>query len=515
MKQPESASKKIIMNTGILYAKMLVTMGISLYSTRVVLNALGETDYGIFSLIFGIITMLSFLNAAMTTSTQRYLSFYQGKGDVLMQNKIFVNSWVLHILTGFIVVVLLEIIVPFLFDGFLNIPEERVSTAKAVYHFMTVSVFFTIISAPFTASLNAHENMLWIAIIYILEVSFKLVIALFLFYFTHSKRLIMFGSFTTGISVISFLLYSTYCLKKYKECIIRNYRIEKSIIKELYAFTGWNLFGAFAWTGRVQGLAILLNIFYGAVINTSFGIANQISGQMTILSATLLRALNPQIMKSEGMSNRQRMLRLSMIASKFGFFLVAVIAIPCIFEMSFILKFWLKDVPEYTATFCSLFLIGLLINQLTIGLQSAIQATGKIKMYQSVISGILLFNLPVSYVLLKFNLPVYSVLVSFITIESVCCIFRLIFLQKAANLSIYEYFKKVFYKELFPISFLILSCWLISHIFIFDYRFIITGSLSAIVFAIGIYFTGLCKDEKILVNSLMIKLKITIMSIFH
>lgn len=239
-----NAANKVALNTGILYAKMLITIGISLYSTRLVLNYLGESDFGVFNLIAGVIAMLAFLNAAMTTSTQRYLSFHQGTGDFEMQKKVFANSWILHILIGIIVVIALEgIAPPFLFNGFLNISPDRISAAKAVYQFMTASVFFTIIAVPFTASLNAHENMLWISIVLIIESIFKLLIAISLAYFIQTERLIYYGFFTAIIAFVSFLLYGIYCLKKYKECIVTNYQIDKSLMKEIGSFAGWSLGG--------------------------------------------------------------------------------------------------------------------------------------------------------------------------------------------------------------------------------------------------------------------------------
>ncbi|GHT07364.1 hypothetical protein FACS189432_02470 [Bacteroidia bacterium] len=480
-------------------------MGITLYSTRLVLNTLGASDYGIFDLIAGVIAMLSFLNVAMTVSTQRYLSFHQGKGDFETQKKIFTNSWILHIGIGLIIAVALFALSPFLFNGFLNIPIDRISTAKAVYYFMAASIFFTIISVPFTASLNAHENMLWIAVVNIIESILKLAIAISLAYFIQTERLMVYGSLMAGLSIISFLLYATYCLKKYRECSVKDYQMDKPLMKELASFSSWNLFGALGSVGRTQGIAVLLNIFFGTIVNAAYGIANQIAGQMNFFSATMLRALNPQIMKSEGMGDRQRMLRLSMMASKFGFFLLAVIAIPCLFEMPAILKLWLKNVPDYATVFCSLILIGTLVNQLTIGLPSTVQATGKIKIYQIVVGSIWLFNVPVAYILLKNGLSAYSVLVSFVCIEFLACSFRLFFAKKIANLSIREYFNRVFLKEIIPVTLSVVVCFFIVYFIHSDFRFLLTITVSVIILCTGIYLFGLCKDEKLLINSMVRK----------
>lgn len=484
---------------------MLITVGISLYSTRLVLNYLGESDFGVFNLIAGVIAMLAFLSTAMATSTQRYLSFYQGTGDSEMQKKVFINSWILHILIGIIVVVALEIISPFLFNGFLNIPLDRIPTAEAVYHFMTASVFFTIVAVPFTASLNAHENMLWIAVVLIIEAVLKLLIALSLSYFLQNERLVWYGFLCAIVAFLSFLLYGIYCLKKYRECTINRYKIDKTLMKELGAFAGWSLFGALSYTGRFQGVAILLNVFMGTIVNAAYGIAYQISGQMSSLATMLFRAFNPQIMKSEGADDRHRMLRLSMMASKFGFFLVAVIAVPCIFEMPSILKFWLKNVPEYTVAFCSLLLISVLINQQAKGLESAVQATGKMKLHQTVVGTLLLLNIPIVYILLKLNFPVYSVILSFIFTEILVVVARILIVKRVAGLSIRDFFNQVLLKEILPIGLLIFVSWLVKYLFAFEFRFLLTIALSSVVFAVSIYFTGLCKEEKVLVDSIFRK----------
>jgi len=304
---------------------------------------------------------------------------------------------------------------------------------------------------------------------------------------------------------VSFLLYAGFCLKKYEECSIKNYEIEKPLIKELGSFAGWNTLAAISYPARTQGIALIFNAFFNIIVNTAFGIAVQVFGQVSLLSATLLRAFNPQIVISEGMDDRKRMLRLSMMASKFSFFLVAIIAIPCIFEMSSILIFWLKNVPDYTVMFCSLILVALLINQLTVGLQTAVQSVGKIKYYQIIISIIYLLNLPLAYILLKAKFPINSVLICFAFIEFAACIFRIFYLKKVADLSIKEYFNNVIERIIIPLLVLILICWITTAYFSFEYRFFFTITVSIIVFTTSIYFTGLCKDEKILVNEMIKK----------
>jgi len=504
------SANKVALNTGILYIRMLITVGISLYATRLVLSALGSSDYGIFSLIAGIIAMLSFLNTAMSTSTQRFLSVYQGKKDLVMQKKVFNHSLILHLGIGIVIVLALEAAGLFIFNGVLNIDPARIAAAKVIYHFMSATVFFTILAVPFLGSLTANENMLWISIVNVIEIVLKLIIALMLFVYEGDK-LIFYGLLTAGVSIVTFILYAVYCLKKYAECEIqRKLDVDKSLLKELSSFAGWNLFGSLCSLGRVEGLAILLNVFLGTVVNAAFGIANQVAAQISFFSLTMLRAINPQIMKSEGSNDRKRMLRLTMIASKFSFFLLAIVAIPCIFEMTAILQVWLKTVPDYTVGFCSLILISALINQLTIGLQSGLQATGKIKVYQAVVGTTLLFNLPIAYFFLKSGFPPYSVIISYAFIEACACCLRLFFINKIAQLSYKEYFQKVFLKELIPVVSVVAVCLLMTRTLHFQYRFIATILVSGLVFMVMIYFTGLCADEKEMILNLMRKTKSTL-----
>ncbi|WP_200979292.1 hypothetical protein [Echinicola sp. 20G] len=502
-----NAANRVVFNTGIQYGRILITVGLSLFTTRIVLDALGAVDYGIFNLIAGIIVMLSFLKNAMATSTQRYLSFYQGMKDRIMQAKIFWNSLFFHLILGLVVLILLEFAGLFLFDGFLNIPLEKIDQAKTVYHFMGLNVFFLILSVPYNGSLVAHENMLFVALVNILEVLLKLGIAILL-YSTEGDKLVVYGLLMAGISSVSFIVYATFCIKAYDECKVNNrQKLDRSLIKELGAYASWNLFGSVCSLGRTQGLAVILNLFFGAYINSAYAIANQVGGQLLFLSSTMLKSINPQIMKSEGNGDRKRMLRLSMIASKFGFFLLSMVAVPFIFEMDNILNVWLKDVPDYATVFCQMVLVGSIINQLTIGLQSAIQATGKIKTYQAVVGGVLILNLPLAYALLMLGFEAYAVLVGYIIIEFVACCLRLYFLNRIAGLSVNKYFKRVISKEIVPLLTLIAICYTTVQIMEFNFRFLVTTSLAIVGTCLAIVYWGLCEDEKEILSKVLMKVK--------
>lgn len=495
-------AKKVILNTGFLYGKMVISISIALYSTRIVLNALGIADFGIFNLVGGVIAMLSFLNLAMTTSTQRFMSFYLGAGNAHKLNDIFRSSFLLHFIIGSIVVVVLEIASFFLFNGFLKIPIERVETAKTIYHFMVISTFFTINAVPYDAVINAHENMFFDAITGVLESFLKLGIAILLLY-TGFDKLILYGLLMAILTIIVRVIKSIYCSARYDECkIFLKRAFDKDLLKEMFSFAGWNLFGALCNIGGSQGVAIILNLFFGTLINAAYAIANQVNGQLYAFAANMLKALGPQIMKSEGSGDRQRMLKLSMLASKYGFFLLAFFAVPLIFEMPFVINLWLKKVPDSTIVFCRLVLLATMSNMITVGLQTAIQSVGKIKLYQAVMGSLLLLNLPIGWLLLKCGYPAYSILVSLIVIELVAGSFRIFFLKLKAGLSVVEYFEKVVLRIATPLIITIGGTFI--PFFLMGeglFRLIILSCFSSLIFVVSIYVVGMEKKEKVQIEN--------------
>jgi len=493
-------SKKVIYNTGIIYAKTIFTILISLYSTRLVINALGAKDFGLFNVIGGLISMLSFLNAAMTVSTQRYLSYNTGNGDLLKIKKIFANSVILHFFIAFLLVIFFETIGLYFLNYQLKVDLDRLYVANIVFHCVVISTFVLIISVPYDAVINAHENMTFLAIVGIVECLLKLFIAIYLLVTTEDK-LLVYGVLTVLSAIFIRVLKQIYVKRNYIESHV-NFTVEynKTLLKELSSFAGWNLFGSFSHIARNQGLSVLLNLFYSTIVNAAFGIANQVAGQLNFFSSAMLTALNPQIMKSEGAKDRQQMLHLSMMACKIGFLLLAFIAIPCIAEMESIIKFWLKIVPEYTVPFCSIILIAVMINQLTVGLDSAIQATGHIRNYMIFAGCLKLLILPISYFLLTYKFNIYLVFVIYGALEGIGGIIRLFVLQREADLSLKKYMKEVLVPIL-PVTILIIvlnmlliSFWHINNRWLFSIPISIT---SFITFS---YFTSFSHIERDLVK---------------
>jgi len=454
------SSTRVAANTGFLYVKMIISAFIALYSTRLVLEALGISDYGIFSLVAGVIALLSFLNTAMTISTQRYLSFYKGAGDESKLKTIFSTSVILHLIIGIAVVLVIEIVGLFLFNGALKIPADRLGTAKIVFHFMAVSTFFTINAVPYDASINAHENMFFDAFVGIFESFIKLGVAIWLQY-TKFDRLILYGLMFASVTIFIRIIKSSYCSWKYSECRIkRPLQVNQELIKEMISFAGWNLFGSFCSILRSQGLAVVLNLFFGILVNAAYSIAQQVNSQLISFSTNMLKALNPQIMKSEGGGDRSRMLRLSMLACKMSFYILSFFAVPFVLEMPYILDLWLKEVPDFAVVFCRLYIVLSMLQLMTYPLGTAIQSVGRIKYFQIIVGSLLILNVPLAFVLLKLGLPPYSVLIGGILLECVAGVIRMWLAHRIAGLTLIVYFKTT----LFPSAISVLSSAVIALI---------------------------------------------------
>lgn len=513
-------SSRVVVNSGFLYGRMALTIIISLYSTRLVLNALGAIDYGIYNLVAGVIAMLSFLQAAMTTSTQRYMSVSLGSGDQDNLNSVFRSSVLLHLIIGFMIILLLEFGGIFLFKGFLNIPADRIGTAKILFHFMVVSTFFTINAVPYNAVINAHENMLYDSVVGIFEVLLKLGIAILLLY-SNTDRLILYGLLITLLTILVRIMKSTYCISKYAETRIRlRSNINIKLIKEMLSFAGWNLFGSLCTIARSQGMAIILNLFFGVIINAAYAIGNQVNSQLSAFSLTMLKSINPQILKSEGGGYRERMIHLSMLACKITFFLMTFFAVPFILEMPYILRIWLKSVPDNAGIFCQLFIVLSLFQMLTYPLGTAIQAVGKIKMFQATVGSLLILNIPVSFLLLKLGLPAYSVLIGSICLEFIAGGARILFARKITGLNINFYFKNTVLKSLgtfiFIMSFSIIPSLFLKENFL---RAALTGICSTMTFLIFVKYFGLTSVENVkvseIINLFYNKTKVLIKSYFN
>lgn len=498
------STNRIIKNTGFLYFRMIIVTLCSLITIRILLKSLGVVDYGVFNVVGGVVGALAFIQGAMTVSTQRYLSYYNGTKDEAKISRVFNASFFLHLGLGLTLLIVLLLFREYIVTNFLNLPSDRIFASNIVYVTVSISLFLTILSVPYLATLNAHENMLWISIFGIVEAILILILAVFVLLYNGDK-LILYGVGMLSLNVLMLVIYVFYATKKYAECkISKIQRVDYSMIKEIAGYSGWNAFGAFTGMSKTQGLSIVFNLFYGPVVNTSYGIATQVSYKLNSFSDMMLKAVNPQIMKSEGAKKRTAMLSLSMKASKFSFYLYALFVIPFFYEIESILIIWLGKIPDYTIMFCRMIMIAVLINQMTIGLQSAIQATGKIKKYMLTVGFVKLFIIPIGYLLLKNNYSLFYVMVAYVFLEFLAGVLRIINMNYY-GLSFIVFLKNVLLKQLIPFV-LIVAVIPVFDFFPIQYRLFYSIPLIMILFSLFIILFGLTKNEKRKIYNLFLNL---------
>jgi O-antigen/teichoic acid export membrane protein len=490
------AAQRVAKNTIILYVRMAITVFISLYSTRIILLALGVADFGLFNLVGGMISMLGFLNSSMAAATQRFMSFAHGAGDVEKVKRIFNMSSLLHWGIAFLVLLLLEGVGYYFFHFVLNISSDRISAAKLIYQFMVLSTLFTVISVPYEAVITSHENMMVFAVLGIIEAVLKLGIALFISY-TSMDHLVLYGFLMALLSISLLIIRRIYCHRKYAECKLNPiHYYDKPLLKEISGFAGWSLLGSSSNMIVNYGQGILLNVFFGAVVNSAQGISQQISGQLNVFASTLIKALKPIIDKQEGAGDRNSMLKVALMGSKVSFYLLMFLYIPFLIELPYIFNLWLNNVPKYSIIFCSLLLLRNLIEQLFIPLVAAISAEGNIKGYQKSSSILLLFPLFISYVLFQYNYPPFALYILFVIYSVIASCIILYYAHKNCQLSIKIFFKKVILKCLG----IFLVVYFIAYIPLYFLkesliRLFLVGLLSMLFLSIFVYFFGFSKEE--------------------
>ncbi len=398
MTESNQNSKLIAKNTLLLYIRMLVSMGISLYTSRLILSALGVEDFGIYNVVGSAVALFSFITTSMSGATARFITFALGaKQDV---QRVFSNTLTLHFIIAAIVVVLAESIGLWFLNSELNIPADRVMAAHLIFQFSIVGTAFTIIQTPYTASIIAKERISTFAYIDILNTALRLVVVLLLVNYSFSDNLVAFGAMIMGISIVVFFVYYIYCTKRLPFC---RYRFEWNLaeIRPMLSFSGWDLYGNLSVVARTQGVNMLLNIFFGAVLNAASGIATQVQSAVMSFASNIVVASKPQIIKSFAAGHYHQTIKLVIDASKFSFILLLLITLPLIANIEYILSLWLKDYPEFTAIFCQLTLLFNLFASLSFVVVTAIHATGKI-MRPSIINGSLyLLVIPISYLSFK------------------------------------------------------------------------------------------------------------------
>lgn len=441
-----------------LYFRQLLILFVGLYSVRVVLDVLGVEDYGIYNVVAGVVTMLSFLTATMASSTQRYFSFALGKNDLLHLKKIFSVNITIYIITTLIAFLIFETIGLWFIKQKLDIPLERFDESIIIYHFAVLMFVFNILTSPFLAIIIAHEDMQIYAFVSIIEAILKLGFIILLRYIDTDK-LVLYGVLLLIVSIINAMIYITIAIKKYEECQFKKFYWDKSLIVDIGGFTGWTLLGQITTVFRTQAVTILINQFFNPFVVASRAIATTISNHIGVFASNFNTSLYPPIIKSYASNQKSSMFSLVFYGSKLTFFLIWIIALPFILEVDLILSLWLKNVPSEAALFTNLMIIESLIMFLSLPLSTAARAPGKMKEYE-LSMGIIQFSIFfVSLVVLKRGYPAYSVFIVAIAANIVMSIVRLFIVRKLIDLPIKQYLLNVVY----PVFICVLITYITSY----------------------------------------------------
>ncbi|WP_447878572.1 oligosaccharide flippase family protein [Serratia fonticola] len=451
-----SKNKLIFKNTIFLATRTIFSIIISFYTTRVILNQLGASDYGLFSVIYGVVGFTVFLSSAMNESVQRFISINLGKGDLSALRDTVKNSIATYVVMAIIFFTVLFFSKDYVVEHFLRIPETSLVVAKMLYVVAIISISISILQTPFNALVIAHEKMSFYAYMSIFDVLSKLIIASLIAIVTKDK-LFTYSLLLLLSTLLVFIIYIMYCFRWFKSTL-RGGRFSFFTVKELSTFSFWNIFGNFAYICRTQGINIIINLFFATTVNAAYALSTSVSNAITSLTQSLAMSIRPQIFKTYAENNISRYELLIMVGSKYTFSLLFLLAAPLILCTEQVLSLWLVSTPEYTVIFVRFVLIAALIDSFSLSIITGIQATGRIKVYQIVVSFFVFISLPISYFLFSTGYPAYSAFIPLIVMSLLNLNLRVFFLCSSSSFNAKNYYKRV----LIPCGFFVLVSMVIN-----------------------------------------------------
>lgn len=493
--QTSDNNKRIAKNTLLLYVRMLFMMVVSLYTSRVILNALGVEDFGIYNVVGGVVAMFTIISGSLSAAISRFITYELGKGGQSKLNRIFSASVTIQLLLSLIIVVLIETVGVWFLNAKMTIPEPRMTAANWVLQFSIITFVINLISVPYNAAIIAHEKMSAFAYISILEAVGKLVIA-FLIVWAPMDKLIFYAILMCAVAVVVRLTYGHYCKKHFTECTY-HFHWDKDILKQMFGFAGWNFIGASSSVLKEQGVNIVINMFCGPAVNAARGVAVQVNGAIYNFVQSFMTAINPQITKSYAANDRQYMMLLMYQGARLSYYILMILALPVIINTDYILLLWLKMVPEHTVRFVQLVLIFSMSEAISLPLITAMLATGNIKKYQIIVGGLQMLNLPMAFFLLKYKFAVESVFITAVIISQLCLFARLYLLRRMIGLHAREFLHKVYFNVVIVTFFsglvpFYLHDYLSSGAISFVFQCIVSFILSLLV----IFFVGCNRMER-------------------
>lgn len=443
-------NKRIAINSVIIFIRLVVVSLIGLITSRLVLQALGADNYGLYNVVGGIVTLLNVVNTAMVSTTYRYIAYEMGRKEGGNTNRVFNTSFAIHAAFAIFIILLGLPIGQWYVSNHLNVVEGSLPDAHFVLLVSIITTALNTAVVPYRGLMTAYENFHIPALFDIICQSVKLG-AIFVLLYASGNKIKIYSLIMLGYNVLEAAMYLTYCFRHYLETIRFKLYHDWILVKEMFSFSVWILIGAGASVGKTQGSAMIINYFFGTLVNAAFAIANQVENVILMFSRMLNNAAVPQITKNFSGGNQQRSVKLASYISKYTFILMTLVAFPFIMEMDFILGIWLKDVPEGSKAFCQLMVLGGLIGCMGEGIPALTQASGKIKYFQVILSSITLLGLPISIVCYKLGAAPYSILLVFCLISFVNAIVRLLLLNIILKIDI-KYFITTSYFKMVLIS---------------------------------------------------------------
>lgn len=472
---------------------------------RLIIQSLGDIDYGIYCLMGGVISLLGFVSSSMAQTSVRYLSVSLGTSDNTNTRKAFQSCFWLHLILGFFLFSIFEICVPFLFYGGLNIPDDRLFAAQLVYQCLIVSLFLSVAITPFGALISSHERFWFSSTLGIAFYMAKLVVAICVFYY-EGDRLILFAILMLFIRILNICCTVGYSYYHFNNNISLRFSSKKEILS-MTGFAGWTLLDVLGMVANRQGYAVLLNKFFGPVCNATFGIARQVDEHLYRMSASVIDVMKPQIMKSHGSGNEERMFRLSMTAGKFGFSMMALATIPLMVMLDDVLKLWLGTVPEDTAVFTMLIVIAEMGEQLTRGLVYANQALGNIKWFSIIVSTARIMCIPISVTVLLLGYSAVVALEIYVIFEIIASLLRVFVLSRTSSFNGNCFVYSLLFQIIPPLTIAIIICYVLySNLPHSIIGMLINTIITCLSYMMLIFFMGLTKEENIVVRELFNKI---------
>lgn len=489
-----SDNKRIALNTGVLYVKLVLSIVIGLYISRVVLLSLGATDYGLYTVVGGIVSMMNFLGITMMSVTYRYIVVELGKGKNGNPQKVFNTSLVIHIALVVLLLIVGETVGVYYIEHIANIAHEKIDDALFVLHLSLAATSFVILSVPFNGLIVAREKFVFTAFVEIGRTLLKLAMVIALSYYL-GNRLRMFAVIMAIFNVILPISMYIYCFVKDRDIVRWKFNKKRSDYAGILGYAFWIMIGALASICQNQGSNMIINLFFSTVVNAAFGIGFQINNYVMMFVQSLNQAAVPQIMKNQSSHSSKRSLSLMYGITKVAFFIMLVPTITLILNINYVLKVWLKDVPPYTDIFASMLLIYGLIKCLGAGFDSSIQATGKIRPFQIFYSIAYLLVLPVAYILFSFGFPVYTIIVCTILAAISILVFQVFYLKKITEFNVKYYFN---HTVLHCLSVLILSSPVFALKLVSDdsIKWIIYSSVISVTWIIILIITVGCDQNE-------------------